>query len=62
MFFIAAALAVAAAVFSAARVNAGGWAEQVCRYGDVFCMNPSWLVTAAVLAGIWAAFMRVDRL
>jgi hypothetical protein len=35
---------------------------QVCRYGDIFCMNPSWLVIAAVLSIIWAFFLRVDRL
>ena len=62
MFLIATLLAIAAAVFSAASVDTAGWATQVCRYGDVFCMNPSWLVTAAVLAAIWACFLRVDRL
>jgi hypothetical protein len=62
MFLIAALLALAAAVFSAASVDTAGWATQVCRIGDVFCVNPSWLVTAAVLAAIWACFMRVDRL
>ncbi|UZE47022.1 hypothetical protein [Rhodopseudomonas sp. P2A-2r] len=62
MFLIAALLAIAAAVFSAASVNSAGWAAQVCRYGDVFCMNPTWLVVAAILAAIWACLMRVDRL
>ncbi|HEY8335311.1 MAG TPA: hypothetical protein VIQ05_16075 [Tardiphaga sp.] len=62
MVLIATLLGIAAAVFAAASVDTAGWAKQVCRYGDVFCMNPSWLVAAAVLAAIWACLMRVDRL
>ena len=62
MFIIATALTFAAGVFYAASVNTTGWAMKVCRYGDIFCTNPSWLVIAAVLSLIWAFFLRVDRL
>ena len=62
MFAIATLLTIAAGVFYAASVNTTGWAMKVCRYGDIFCMNPSWLITAAVLSLIWAFFLRVDRL
>ena len=62
MFIIAALLTLAAGIFYAASVNTTGWAIQVCRYGDVFCVNPSWLVIGAVLSLIWALFLRVDRL
>ncbi|MDB5656933.1 MAG: hypothetical protein JWQ94_4546 [Tardiphaga sp.] len=62
MFVIAAVLTFAAGVFYAASVNTTGWAMQVCRYGDIFCVNPSWLAIAAVLSLIWAFFLRVDRL
>ena len=62
MFFIAALLTMAAGVFYAASTNSSGWAMKVCRYGDIFCVNPSWLLFAAALSLIWACFMRVDRL
>jgi hypothetical protein len=62
MFMIAVILWVAAGVFYAASINSAGWAMQVCRYGDVFCLNPSWLVIAAVVSLVWACFLRVDRL
>ncbi|MDB5616626.1 hypothetical protein [Tardiphaga sp.] len=62
MFFIAAILAFAAAMFYAASVNTTGWAVQLCRHGDVFCGHPSWLLIGAVLSLIWAFFLRVDRL
>lgn len=62
MFIVATILAIAAGIFYAASVNTAGWAMQVCRYGDVFCLNPSWLGIATLLAVIWAFFLRVDRL
>ncbi|KAA0071403.1 hypothetical protein [Tardiphaga sp. P9-11] len=62
MFMIASILTVAAGVFYAASINNSRWAMQVCHYGDIFCMNPSWLVIAAILSIIWAFFLRVDRL
>lgn len=62
MFIIASILAIAAAIFYAAGVNTSGWAMQICRYGDLFCVNPSWLIIAAVLSLVWGFFLRVDRM
>lgn len=62
MFIIGIVLSIAAAVFYAASINTAGWAMQVCRYGDVFCLKPSWLMIAAVLSLVWACYLRVDRL
>lgn len=62
MFIIASILSIAAAIFYAASINNSGWAMQICRYGDLFCVNPSWLVIAAVLSVVWAFFLRVDRM
>ena len=62
MFIVASLLGIAAGLFYAASINHSGWAMQVCRYGDLFCLNPSWLVIAAVLSVIWACLLRVDRL
>jgi hypothetical protein len=62
MFLISTALTLAAGLFYAASVNTTGWAMQVCGYGDFFCANPSWLITAAILSAIWSCFLRVDRM
>lgn len=62
MFMIAAILTFAAGLFYTASVNTTGWAMQVCRYGDFFCIHPSSLAIAAVLSLVWAFFLRVDRL
>ncbi|QUS39998.1 hypothetical protein RPMA_15045 [Tardiphaga alba] len=62
MFMIASILTVAAGIFYAASINNTAWAVRICRYGDMFCMNPSWLFTAAILAILCALFLRVDRL
>ena len=62
MFIIAIILLIGAGVFYAASINTAGWAVQVCSYGDVLCLKPSWLLIAAVLSLVWACFLRVDRL
>jgi hypothetical protein len=62
MFIIASILTIAAAIFYAAGINTSGWAMQICRYGDLFCVNPSWLIIAAVLSLVWGFFLRVDRM
>lgn len=62
MFLIACILFFAAGLFYAASINTDGWAMQVCRYGDIFCMNPSWLITAAIVSAICAGFVRIDRM
>jgi hypothetical protein len=62
MFLVTMILGFAAAVFYGAANNSGAWADQICRYGDVFCHHPSWLGIAAMLCLIWAFFLRVDRI
>jgi hypothetical protein len=62
MFIVTLILTLATAVFFGAGNNSGPWADQVCRYGDVFCQHPSWLGIAAILSLIWALFLRVDRI
>jgi hypothetical protein len=62
MFIIASILTIAATIFYAAGINNSGWAMQICRYGDLFCVNPSWLIIAAVLSLVWGFFLRVDRM
>ncbi|NVN88835.1 MAG: hypothetical protein HXX15_22395 [Rhodopseudomonas sp.] len=62
MFLVTVILAIAAGVFYGAGDNTGPWADQICRYGDVFCQHPSWLGIAAMLSLIWALFLKVDRI
>lgn len=62
MFFTTIILGIAAGVFYTARGSSSGWAMQVCQYGDLFCLHPSWLAIATLLSLIWACFLRVDRL
>jgi hypothetical protein len=62
MFFVTAILTLAAGIFFGAGINHAPWANQICRYGDVFCEHPSWLGVAALLSLIWALFLKVDRL
>ena len=62
MIFVATILTIAAGVFYGASVNNGIWADQVCRYGMMFCSQPAWLGVPALLSIIWALVLRVDRL
>jgi ABC-type transport system involved in multi-copper enzyme maturation permease subunit len=62
MFIVTVILTLATALFFGAGNNNAPWANQVCRYGDVFCQHPSWLGIAAILSLIWALFLRVDRI
>jgi hypothetical protein len=51
-------LAVAAGLFYAAGAD-GLWADPLCVYGGVFCDHPEWLGAAAMLALLWAVFVKV---
>jgi hypothetical protein len=60
MYFVAAVLAVLAALFYAAgHHEIGTLGVQVCRYGGVFCENPIYVLVGAVLAAVWGAFVSV---
>jgi hypothetical protein len=51
-------LAVAAGLFYAAGHD-GLWANPLCVYGGTFCDHPEWLGAAALLALLWAVFVKV---
>jgi hypothetical protein len=58
MYIIAFILVIAAGLFYAAGTE-GLWADPLCQYGAVFCQHPSWLGVAAILALVWAVFVKV---
>jgi hypothetical protein len=54
-------MAVATAAFySAGDYGIGG--DQLCRYGEMFCVHPSWLGIPTLLLSIWTLFLKVDRI
>lgn len=58
MYVVAAVLAVVAGVFYAAgQHQLGSVGADVCRYGEVFCTSPQYVVTAAILAAVWGKFV-----
>jgi hypothetical protein len=60
MYFVAAVLAVLSGLFYAAgQHEIGSLSSAVCRYGGTFCDHPTYVLTAAILAGLWAAFVSV---
>ena len=60
MYFVAAVLAVLAALFYAAgNHEIGSWGVEMCQYGSVFCDNPIYVLVAAALAAVWGAFVSV---
>ena len=60
MLFVAGALAVLSGLFYAAGNNdIGSLGTTVCRYGDMFCDHPSYVLVAAVLAGLWGTFVSI---
>jgi hypothetical protein len=60
MYFVAAILALLAGLFYAAgRHEIGTLGVEMCRYGSTFCASPAYLLVAAVLAAVWAAFVSV---
>jgi hypothetical protein len=60
MYFVAAVLAVLSGLFYAAgQHEIGSLGPAVCRYGSTFCDHPTYVLTAAILAGLWAAFVSV---
>jgi hypothetical protein len=61
MVFVTLLMAVATAAFySAGNYGIGG--DQLCRYGEIFCVHPSWLGIPTLLLVIWTLFLRVDRI
>jgi hypothetical protein len=60
MYFVAAVLVVLSGLFYAAgHHEIGKLGAEMCRYGGTFCDSPSYVLTGAILAAIWGAFVSV---
>jgi hypothetical protein len=60
MYFVAAVLAILSALFYAAgNQEIGTLGTEMCRYGSTFCRSPTYVLVAAILAGLWGALVSV---
>jgi hypothetical protein len=60
MYVVAAALAVLSGLFYAAgQHEIGSLGVEMCRYGGTFCDHPIYVLTGAILAALWGAFVSV---
>ena len=60
MYVVAAVLAVLSGLFYAAGYHEiGSLGVEVCRYGSTFCDHPIYVLTGAILAALWGAFVSV---
>jgi hypothetical protein len=60
MYLVAAVLAVLSGLFYAAgQHEIGSLGIDMCRYGGTFCDNPMYVLTGAILAALWGAFVSV---
>ena len=58
MYVVAGVLGALTALFYAAGHHEMGSASaDVCRYGSVFCDNPHYVLTGAILAAVWGKFV-----
>jgi len=60
MYIVAGVLGALAALFYAAgHHEIGSIGSDVCRYGSVFCDNPHYVMTGAILAAVWGKFVSI---
>ena len=60
MYFVAAVLLVLSGLFYAAgQHEIGSLSSVICGYGGTFCDHPTYVLTAAIVAGLWGAFVSV---
>lgn len=60
MSLLAAVLLVLSGLFYAAgQHELGSLGPVMCRYGSTFCDHPVYVLTGAILAGLWGAFVSV---
>ena len=60
MYLLAAVLLVLSGLFYAAgQHELGSLGPVMCRYGSTFCDHPVYVLTGAILAGLWGAFVSV---
>jgi hypothetical protein len=60
MYFVAGVLVVLSGLFYAAdHHEIGSLGVEMCRYGSTFCDKPYYVLTGAILAGLWGAFVSI---
>jgi hypothetical protein len=60
MYFVAGTLVVLSGLFYAAdQHEIGTLGVEMCRYGSTFCDKPYYVLTGAILAGLWGAFVSI---
>jgi hypothetical protein len=60
MYFAAVALTVLSGLlYAAGNHELGSFSSDVCRYGEVFCDSPHYVLVLAILAGVWGKFVSV---
>ena len=60
MYVVAAVLAVLSGLFYAAGYHEiGSLGVEMCRYGSTFCDHPIYVLTGAILAALWGAFVSI---
>ena len=60
MYLLATVLLVLSGLFYAAgQHELGSLGPVMCRYGSTFCDHPVYVLTGAILAGLWGAFVSV---
>lgn len=62
MLFVAVILALGSASFYYAANTNSSLANSLCFYGDTFCQHPTLLAAAAIIALLWGALLKVDRI
>jgi len=61
MYVVAGVLGALTALFYAAgHHEIGSIGTDVCAYGSVFCNNPHYLMTGAILAAVWGKFVSIS--
>ena len=60
MYWVAGILVVLSGLFYAAgNHEIGSLGVEMCRYGSTFCDSPSYVLAAAILAGLWGGFVSI---
>jgi hypothetical protein len=60
MYVVAGVLVVLSGLlYAAGHHELGSYSADVCRYGGMFCENPSWLLIGSGLAAVWGKFVSI---
>ena len=52
-------LILSGVLYAAGHRELGAYSADVCRYGGMFCENPSIVLVAAGLAAVWGKFVSI---